>query len=152
LGFTESANKRGSNMSDTVVHGKCLCGSVTFELTGNIGIFHNCHCSRCRKVTGAMHASNLFVSPEQISWTSGRELVKRFEAPDAKYFSTCFCSQCGSNLPWASRSGKAVIVPAGTLDDDPGIKPLSNVYFGSRAPWHVDASELPTFDEMPARK
>lgn len=138
-------------MSEVVTQGKCLCGAVTYQLTGHLGIFHNCFCSRCRKATGAMHASNLFVAPDQFKWTAGREFVKRFEHPDAKYFSTCFCSQCGSNLPWASRSGKAVIVPAGTLDGDPGIQPMSNVFYGSRAAWHVDAATLPAFEALPPK-
>lgn len=139
-------------MIEAGIKGSCLCGQVVYKITGNLGIFQNCHCSRCRKVTGGMHASNLFVQPDQFHWLEGRTLVKRFEHPNAKYFSTCFCSECGSNLPWHSRSGKAVIVPAGTLDGDPHMKPMANVFYGSRAEWHVDTGTLPTFDGLPPRE
>lgn len=139
-------------MTETTVQGRCLCGAVSYEISGNLGIFHHCCCSRCRKVTGGMHASNLFVAPDQFRWTAGESLVKQFSVPGAKYFMSSFCSQCGSNLPWASSSGKAVIVPAGTLEGDPGIRPKNFMFYQSRAEWHVESTDLPRFDELPPKK
>jgi hypothetical protein len=55
-------------------------------------------------------------------------------------------------LPWLSKSKKVVIIPAGTLDDDPGIRPTQNIFCGSRPAWYTHASALPEFDEMPPRK
>ena len=129
--------------------GSCLCGQVKYEISGNLGIFQYCHCSRCRKFTGSAHATNLLVKPEQFKWLAGEEQVGRFEHPDAKHFATSFCKQCGSSLPWLGKTGKAVIIPAGTLDDDPQIKPFQNIYWGSRASWYAQASELVKYDELP---
>ena len=42
---------------------------------------------------------------------------------------------------------KGYLVPAGNLDDDPGLQPERNIFWASRAPWYVAAAELPTFDE-----
>lgn len=64
------------------------------------------------------HAANLFVKPDQFAWVKGEELVGRYEPADAKYFATCFCTHCGSSLPWLSRSDNVVIIPAGTLDEN----------------------------------
>jgi len=135
----------------TVATGTCLCGKVSYELTGNLGIFQYCHCSRCRKFTGSVHAANLIVAPDQFRWLSGEEFVGRYEVEEAKHFATCFCKQCGSSLPWMTQSEKAVVVPAGTLDDDPGITPLQNIFWGSRASWFEDVSSLPKFEELPER-
>ena len=30
----------------------CLCGAVSFEIEGKIGPAGQCHCSKCRKVSG----------------------------------------------------------------------------------------------------
>jgi hypothetical protein len=68
--------------------------------------------------------------------------VKRFELPNAKYWSTAFCTDCGSAMPWLTRNGKAVVVGAGGLDDDPGVRPTRSVFFGSRAPWYTHVSDL----------
>lgn len=131
--------------------GSCLCGKVKYEITGNLGIFQYCHCSRCRKFTGSAHAANLLVKPEQFKWLAGEESVGRFEHPDARHFATSFCTHCGSSLPWLGKTGKAVIVPAGTLDDDPKIKPFQNIYWASRAEWYVEASELVKYEELPTK-
>lgn len=132
--------------------GSCLCGRVTYEIDGNAGIFQYCHCSRCRKFTGSAHAANIIVRPEQFRWLSGEEFVGRFEPEDAKHFATSFCQHCGSSLPWLGKSKKAVVVPAGTLDTDPEIRPFQNIFWNSRALWYEEASDLPKYDELPEKR
>ncbi len=138
-------------MNTPPLTGSCLCGKVKYQLTGNTGIFQYCHCSRCRKFTGSAHASNLFVMPEDFHWQQGEEHVGRFEPEDTKHFATCFCKHCGSSLPWKNKSGKVVIVPAGTLDDDPDIRPIQNIYWSSKANWYIPTSELAKHDELPTK-
>lgn len=132
-------------------NGSCLCGEVIYEITGNLGIFQYCHCSRCRKFTGSTYASNLFVSPNQFQWIKGSALVAVYSPTDTKHFSTAFCQQCGSSLPWHSKSGKAVIVPAGTLNEHPGIEPFQNIFCASKAQWYKSPSELPEHDTLPKK-
>ncbi len=139
-------------MSSSKVLGQCFCGRVSYEVSGNLGIFQYCHCSRCRKFTGSAHAANLLVSPEHFRWLGGEEHVGRYEPEDTKHFATSFCKVCGSSLPWLGKTGKAVVVPAGTLDTDPGIRPFQNIFWGSRAPWYEEASGLPKYDELPPKK
>ena len=129
--------------------GTCVCGAVEFEITPPYRFFQYCHCSRCRKRSGSIHAANIAVLAEQFAWVRGEEHVKRFEHPAAKSWSNCFCDVCGSGLPWKTRNQKAFIVPAGGLDEDPGARPTRNIWYGSRAMWHVDASTLEHFDEEP---
>jgi hypothetical protein len=139
-------------MSDNKVNGSCFCKKVNYEISGNMGVFQYCHCSRCRKVTGSAHAANLFVAPDDFKWLSGEENVGRYDPPETKYFATSFCKNCGSPLPWLSKSGQVVIVPAGSLDGDPGIRPTQNIHCGSRSAWYTDASSLPEHEDMPPRK
>ncbi|TDR31828.1 GFA family protein [Hydromonas duriensis] len=135
-----------------IASGSCLCDQVAYEISGHLGVFQYCHCSRCRKFTGGAHAANILVSPEQFKWTRGEELLGRFEPEATKYFATTFCRHCGSSLPWLTKTGKAVVVPAGTLDDDPNIRPMQNIFCDSMAAWYVDASELPKNEQLPIRK
>lgn len=134
---------------ESCIHGSCLCGTVTYQIRGPFKIFQYCHCSRCRKFTGSAHGANLFVPPEQFQWSRGEESLGRFEHPTAKYYATSFCKICGSSLPWVTKGGKNVVVPAGTLDADPGIKPFQNVFWDSRAPWFEDSGHLAKFSELP---
>jgi hypothetical protein len=133
------------------ITGRCLCEKVSYQFSGPIKVFQYCHCSRCQKITGSAHASNIIIDPEQFEWLSGEELVGRFELAVAKHFASSFCKVCGSSLPWMTQSGKAMIIPAGTLDDDPKVKPQHNIYYSDKAPWYENVDSLVKFDELPIK-
>jgi hypothetical protein len=138
-------------MDNETISGSCLCGKVSYQFTGPIRVFQYCHCSRCRKVTGSAHASNIIIDPPGFEWLSGEDNVGRFEHPEAKHFATSFCKTCGSSLPWLTKSGKAVIIPAGTLDDDPVARPMHNIYYVDRAPWYIETGSLRKYDALPVK-
>lgn len=133
-------------MDTPTIKGSCVCGAVQFAIRPPYRFFQYCHCSRCRKRTGSAHAANIAILVDQLVWLAGEDPIRRFELPTAKSGGTAFCTTCGSGLPWLTRNGRAWIVPAGTLDDDPGEKPTRNIHFASRAVWHAIAGELPVFD------
>jgi hypothetical protein len=128
------------------IRGSCLCGGVTYEATLPFEHFAHCHCSRCRKATGAARASNAVVRAGAFRWTGGADLVARYDLPTARSFATGFCRTCGSPLPLAPRSGRSVIIPAGSLDADPGQRPDRHAQWGSRAPWDEHGDGLPVED------
>jgi hypothetical protein len=132
--------------------GSCLCGAVSYQFHGPEYVFQYCHCSRCRKFTGSAHATNIIVAPDQFEWLTGADQVGRFEHPEAKHFATSFCRQCGSSLPWEAQSGGAVVIPAGTLDDDPEIRPSQNIFWKDRVAWREAVESLPHYDELQPRK
>ncbi len=118
------------------ISGSCLCGEVTFVVSGEVSAFHLCHCTRCRRSTGSAHASNIFTKPENIAWLSGEDKIHRYEHPSAKTFAKQFCAQCGSGLPYINRPGTALVIPAGSLQGDPGVVPEDNIFWDSRAAWY----------------
>ncbi len=120
----------------TVLEGSCLCGLIAYRYQAPPDQFHLCHCSLCRKVSGSAHASNIFASPQHFEWLSGEDKWKRFDLPSAKWFSTAFCGECGSRVPWLSRDGKTLIIPAGSLDSQSPIDPLDNIFWEDRADWY----------------
>ncbi len=131
--------------------GSCLCNAVTYQFSGPEFVFQYCHCSRCRKFTGSDHAANIIIDPKQFEWLGGEELVGRYEHPEAKHYATSFCKRCGSSLPWLAKSGRSMVIPAGTLDDDPGIRPAHNIYWQDRAPWREEVADLVHYDELPTK-
>ena len=139
-------------MQGEKIKGSCLCGEVTYQFIGPTKVFQYCHCARCRKITGSAHASNIIIDPANFEWLSGEKLVGRFELVEAKHFASSFCTQCGSSLPWLTQSAKAVIVPAGTLDDDPKVKPIHNIYYADKACWYENADDLIKYDALPVKK
>lgn len=138
-------------MGEIKKSGSCLCGKIKYMYTGNSKVFQYCHCSRCQKFTGSAYASNIIVDPDQFHWICGESNIGRFELPNTKHFATCFCKACGSSLPWLTQSGKAIVIPAGTLDDDPQEIPVHNVYFADKPSWHIDPQKLPAYDSLPSK-
>ncbi len=136
-------------MPRTTFTGGCLCGSVRYKLSGDVLRFYHCHCSRCRKLTGTGHATNIMVNADTVDWTRGESLLGYYKIPEAERFFSQFCKQCGSPLPRLVPERGMVVIPAGSLDSDPGIKPEARIFWGSRAEWSCEAGELPTFSEYP---
>ena len=139
-------------MPDEKITGSCLCGEVSYEFTGPVKVFQYCHCTRCQKITGSAHASNIIIDPENFKWLKGEKNVGRYELPEAKHFASSFCKTCGSTLPWITQSKKAMIVPAGTLDNDPKVKPIHNIFYADKACWYENVDTLVKYDELPAKK
>jgi hypothetical protein len=133
----------------TMVKGSCLCGGVAFEMTGTPYRVTHCHCSRCRKVRGTANATNVLVPLDGIRYVRGEDLLTTFKPPDAKTFMHVFCRVCGSSMPRLDEGRSIAIVPMGSFDDDPGVRPERHIFVDSRAPWDEITDTLPQFPGMP---
>jgi hypothetical protein len=114
--------------------GRCLCGGVHYEIDGEIGSVTFCHCSQCRRANGTAFATNASVPAENFRLAVGRELVTEYESSPGKF--RVFCSRCGSPIlaRWGAHP-EFVRIRLGTLEGDPGCRPLMHVWVGSKAPW-----------------
>jgi len=139
--------ERNTSVTEQTLKGSCLCGELQFVISGEPSRFYHCHCSRCRKSSGTGHASNVFVSNAQISWTGDRALIKHYKLPGAQRFARTFCSQCGGPLPREMGDTGQVFVPAGTLEDEPNIRPQARIFQNSRANWSCSGDMVPCFAE-----
>jgi len=136
-------------MSSAEYRGGCLCGSVTYEITGLARGFYHCHCKRCRKSSGTGHASNIILKPETVNWTAGEDLLGRYKVPDAERFGTVFCTKCGCPLPRVAPDLSVAVIPAGSLDTEPPLEPTARIMYESRAAWSCTDERIPTWSEYP---
>jgi len=141
---------RPTEATPGVVRGSCLCGGVAYEIAGQAGgPIVNCHCSRCRKARSAAHASNLFVEQSRFRWLRGEELLVSYKVPEAERFTQVFCRTCGGSAPRVDAARGRAVVPAGSLDDDPGAREELHIFVGSKAPWYAIADDLPRHETYP---
>jgi hypothetical protein len=129
--------------------GSCLCGSVAFRIEGEPIVARSCHCGRCRKARGTAHATNMLVPIDGLRFTRGDDELTSYKIPEAKFYTQAFCRICGSKAPRVDVGRGFAIVPMGSLDDDPGIRPSEHIWVGSKAPWHEITDDLPRYDEGP---
>lgn len=125
--------------------GSCLCGECVCELKGRISLVGKCHCSKCRKVSGTGSNAVHWARPENIEWLSGIENIKKFARLDG--WGTSFCSNCGSPLPFMDGNKTMWFVPAGLLDEDPGVGVRGHIWVGSKPSWEVIGDDAPQFQE-----
>jgi hypothetical protein len=125
------------------IPGSCLCGEVAFEVTGTPVRFIYCHCRSCQKSSGSVHAANVAFPEGAVRWTHGEDLIEFFvDTKENPGFPRSFCRNCGSPVPKLSRNRQFWVVPSGSLDSDPGMKPLTNIFWMEHAPWYVSADQL----------
>lgn len=137
-------------MHPTTFSGSCLCGDIAYEIDAREGRFFHCHCSRCQKASGTGHASNIILpQPSRAEWTRGGDGLRRYRVPGAKRFGTVFCQRCGSPLPRIAPDLSVAVIPAGSLDMEPALKPQARIFWDSRRQWSCDQTEIPVFAEYP---
>jgi hypothetical protein len=133
------------------IKGSCLCGGVAFEMTGTPSGVTHCHCSRCRKVRGTAHATNLFLPLAGLRYLRGEDLLVSYMPPGAKTFKHVFCRVCGSSMPRLDDNRQIAIVPMGSFDDDPGVRPDRHIFTESKAAWDEILDDLPAFPGAPPK-
>lgn len=115
-----------------MIKGSCLCGGIRFEIDAVVALTH-CHCSICRKATGAAFGTWAHVEAGKFRLVTGEDLITRYELTPGSHRG--FCRVCGSIAPGKAAYLDTVSIPAGLLDDDPGIRPILHVFVSSKTPW-----------------
>jgi hypothetical protein len=134
-----------------VTAGSCLCGAVAYEATGAPMFMQSCHCLRCRRARAAAHGTNVFYKASQFRWTRGSEWLAEYKLPEARFYTTSFCRQCGGAMPKVAVERGVVVIPAGSLDTDLPMRPQRHIFTNYKASWFEITDSLPQFAEAPPR-
>jgi|TARA_B110000977_G_scaffold195929_1_gene275315 hypothetical protein len=106
---------KGFAMSRGLIAGSCLCGGVGYHLEGDgVLVISHCHCSMCRKASGAAFASFVMILIADFVWTRGEQLINKYESSKGMF--RCHCGGCGSALPLQDLHLSLMAVPVGSLD------------------------------------
>jgi hypothetical protein len=129
-----------------MLRGRCACNTVAYEVADEFVVAFNCHCSRCRAMTGSAFLPWGEIEPEKLRVTAGEESLILTGDPNGHHSHRC--RQCYSLLYWTGYEGK-IRVPYGSLIDEPTLKPSAHMFVGSKAPWYEILDELPQYAEDP---
>ncbi|MAM88590.1 MAG: aldehyde-activating protein [unclassified Hahellaceae] len=127
--------------------GQCLCGAVSFEIEGKLPNLYQCHCSLCRKVTGAAANAATIVAESAFRWLSGQDRIRSFSRSTG--YRSDFCSVCGSPVPNKLNVKDRFWVPAGLLDDARDLAVAVHIHLTSAAAWEHDAQRCLHWPEGP---
>ena len=98
------------------IAGRCLCGSVQYEVNDNFQYSGFCHCSDCRRFSGSASSAMAGIPVEEFNLIQGEASLKRFIKSENTVLA--FCSNCGSRL-YAEKPKRGMLhLRIGTLDDE----------------------------------
>jgi len=117
--------------------GSCLCGAVTFEVTGSAESFSACHCGQCRKWSGHFWASAHVVDGAldisgDVRWFRSSGKAKRG-----------FCPICGSALFWKRADDPHTSFALGALDKPAGARLEKHIFTADKGDYYDIADDLP---------
>ena len=133
----------------SIFTGSCLCGSVNYKSNSDPLVIQNCHCDQCRKATGSVYLTNLFIKEENFEITG--EVNNYAHLSDAgNNMTKYFCPNCGSQV-FGKNSGRPGIITirAGTVNEKDIIKPIRNLFLKSKVPSTPINSNLEACEGMP---
>lgn len=117
--------------------GHCLCGDVSYELTGDLIATAICHCDHCQRQSGGAFSVNLIAHESQLTITGELQTYdERGELGDDVYVRRKFCGRCGSPIvSELAKTAGVLAVKAGSLDDRSDVLPNVEVWCVDRQPW-----------------
>jgi len=123
--------------------GRCLCGAVSFHISGELRPVIYCHCEQCRRSSGHFVAATA-CRRAQLSFDADETLTWYRSSPAAQ---RGFCRACGSSLFWAPEHGRYWSIFAGALDRPTGLRAASHIYVHMASDYYTIDDGLPTYEE-----
>ena len=112
--------------------GSCLCGGVSFHITGPLRPIIACHCTQCRKQTGhygafteCEDAGLHFDKQSTLAWYRASDKAQRG-----------FCKNCGSVLFWKADGRNSTSISAGSIDGPTGLELAGHIYCASAGDYY----------------
>ena len=132
------------------IKGGCLCGAVTYEITGEPMFAGHCGCESCQKSSGTGHNSVAAYPDGQIQRHGAT--TKYVEQGDSGQPTTReFCPTCGSRLfSSATVMPGVTMVTLGTMEPGTEPSPQMFIYGKRRRAWDAVDASTPVLEGMPA--
>ena len=128
--------------------GSCLCGSSKYTVNGEITDSSYCHCSICRRLSGAAYAAYGSTLKSNFVWDCDISTISNFQqTQDATRW---FCNICGSPLMTEHISEpENCFITLGTLDKHDPINIEYHQFTESAADWEKINDDLQKYPAWP---
>ncbi len=130
------------------ITGRCLCESVSFNLTSESLGCRICWCHDCQHISGN-GTVNMLVPSEGLTVTGKVAEYKKL-ASSGNEIIRQFCPNCGIHL-FAKSSGRPglTIIRIGNFDDPSSIHPTMNIWTSSAPDWACFDQKLDRVEHQP---
>lgn len=130
--------------------GGCNCGAIRYDIETPPLVVAACHCTQCRRQSGAAFSVNLVVRASAMNISGSPATWQDDDTASGAALAREHCGGCGSPIRSVpSGSPKLVAVKAGTLDDPSPHAPAMHIWTRSKLPWMTIPDGIPSFEEGP---
>jgi hypothetical protein len=127
-----------------MLKGGCFCGAVRYETSGTPFHLTICHCSTCRRTTGAPFAAWFSVLRSELRFVQGTPTRYRSSEKGTR---SC-CPNCGTQLTFENdEASDEIDVTTCSLDDPEQLPPEDHTYMSSKLGWIKLADGLPGYSK-----
>jgi hypothetical protein len=128
--------------------GRCHCGAIRYEVTGQPMHHALCHCTDCRRSAGAPMVGWTMFKADQVAVQQGEPKVYASSENGRRHF----CEACGTGLFYTNDAVLPGItdVQAATLDDPETYPPGAHIQTADRISWMKGLDSLPEFERFPS--
>jgi hypothetical protein len=134
----------------SLMTGRCLCGAVAYESSGEPVFALLCHCRDCQRQSGGAYTAGLRLPAESFRITKGEPKLYVKTADSGNQVTRGFCPECGCMLFLrVSARPDLVAIRVGTLDDPSWFRPDADIFVQSAQPWDHMNPELPKYPTYP---
>jgi hypothetical protein len=119
--------------------GSCLCGAISFEVTGELAAPDACHCGQCRRQSGHYWASTNVARAaltvrgmDKVTWFQSSEKIRRG-----------FCATCGSVLFWDPPHKDWTAIAMGAFDRPTGTWLEKHIFVADKGDYYEIADGVP---------
>ena len=117
--------------------GGCFCGAVRYAFKGGNIPCADCHCTMCRRTSGAPYVSWLVVPVNDFSYTRGVPKQLQSSADGTRFF----CSDCGTHVACTNKTHPEIVdITLGSMDTPEAFTPTFSVFEDHRLPLVVTVS------------
>ena len=128
--------------TELLFEGGCLCGAVRYRATAAPVRGVICHCSMCRRHSGAPALAFVHFPIASFRWVNGEP--RRYRS--SRHAERGFCTKCGSTLSMHEEVlSDRVLVTVGSLDEPQRVHPDDHVWTQDQIPWFEISDRLPRF-------
>ena len=117
-----------------MITGRCLCGTVSYQLRGQLGFQLLCQCSFCQRASGSGHAAHAQAWRSDLTIT-GETRTFYTDNGEGSPRIRVFCPRCGTCIHGGNPTEDFVTLNAGTLDDPSLFLPTQIICADEARPW-----------------
>lgn len=115
--------------------GGCYCGHLRYVIDADPKLVANCHCTICRRTSGAPFVGWIIIAASAFRWTAGNPALLQSSSHGQRQF----CAHCGTPVAFSSSQRPADIdITIGSLDQPEPWIPTLAVHGENKLPWVHD--------------